>query len=70
MDDDYVDNYFCKPVGRFAYIEEDEEPLYLLSNVLTALLPLLSRHRQICIAGIIYTEIYVSTVYKMIYYLF
>jgi D-lyxose ketol-isomerase len=32
MNDDHVDNYFYEPVGRFARIEEDEEPLYLLST--------------------------------------
>jgi D-lyxose ketol-isomerase len=32
MNDDYVDNYFYEPVGRFASIEEDQEPLYLLAN--------------------------------------
>lgn len=30
VNDDYVDNYFYGGVGRFADIEEDTEPLYLL----------------------------------------
>ncbi len=30
MNDDYIDNYFYEPVGRFSAIEEDEEPLHLL----------------------------------------
>jgi D-lyxose ketol-isomerase len=32
VNDDYVDNNFYDPVGRFPDIEEDEEPLYLLYN--------------------------------------
>lgn len=32
VNDDYVDNYFHVPIGRFPEIEEDEEPLYLLYN--------------------------------------
>ena len=31
VNDDRVDNHFHDPVGRFPEIEEDEEPLYLLS---------------------------------------
>jgi len=31
VNDDRVDNRFYEPVGRFPAIEEDEEPLYLLS---------------------------------------
>ena len=30
VNDDYVDNHFYEKVGRFAEIEEDVEPLYLL----------------------------------------
>ena len=30
VNDDYVDNHFYENVGRFADIEEDEEPLHLL----------------------------------------
>ena len=30
VNDDYVDNRFLEPVGRFAEIDEDEDPLYLL----------------------------------------
>lgn len=30
VNDDYVDNHFYEEVGRFAEIEEDVEPLYLL----------------------------------------
>lgn len=30
VNDDYTDNRFYEPVGRFAEIEEDEPPLYLL----------------------------------------
>ncbi len=30
VNDDYVDNHFYEEVGRFATIEEDEKPLYLL----------------------------------------
>ena len=30
VNDDYTDNRFYQPVGRFAQIEEDEPPLYLL----------------------------------------
>jgi hypothetical protein len=32
VNDDYTDNRFYKPVGRFPDVEEDEEPLYLLVN--------------------------------------
>jgi hypothetical protein len=32
VNDDYVDNHFHEKVGRFADIEEDVEPLYLLSG--------------------------------------
>jgi hypothetical protein len=32
VNDDYVDNHFYEKVGRFADIEEDVEPLYLLSG--------------------------------------
>lgn len=32
VNDDNTDNRFLEPVGRFPAIEEDEEPLYLLSN--------------------------------------
>jgi D-lyxose ketol-isomerase len=32
MNDDFVDNYFHEPVGRFSQIDEDEKPLYLLYN--------------------------------------
>jgi len=31
VNDDRVDNHFLEPVGRFPVIEEDEEPLYLMS---------------------------------------
>ena len=30
VNDDLTDNIFRDPIGRFAEIEEDEEPLYLL----------------------------------------
>ena len=30
VNDDYVDNHFFEAVGRFATIEEDEAPVYLL----------------------------------------
>ena len=30
VNDDYVDNRFYEPAGRFPTIEEDETPLYLL----------------------------------------
>jgi hypothetical protein len=30
VNDDYTDNRFLDPIGRFPEIEEDEEPLYLL----------------------------------------
>lgn len=32
VNDDYTDNRFYRPVGRFPDVEEDEEPLYLLVN--------------------------------------
>jgi len=32
VNDDRTDNHFYDPVGRFPAIEEDEEPLFLLSN--------------------------------------
>lgn len=32
VNDDYTDNYFHEPIGRFPAIEEDEPPLYLLVN--------------------------------------
>jgi hypothetical protein len=32
VNDDYRDNRFYEPIGRFSEIEEDEPPLYLLSN--------------------------------------
>ncbi len=32
VNDDFTDNHFYEPVGRFAEIEEDEPPLYLLYN--------------------------------------
>ena len=32
VNDDAADNYFYEPLGRFPEIEEDEEPLYLLSS--------------------------------------
>jgi len=32
VNDDYVDNCFCEPVGRFPDVEQDEPPLYLLVN--------------------------------------
>ncbi len=32
VNDDFVDNRFLEPTGRFPEIEEDEEPLYLLYN--------------------------------------
>jgi D-lyxose ketol-isomerase len=32
VNDDRVDNHFLEPVGRFPEIEEDAEPLYLMSN--------------------------------------
>ena len=32
VNDDYVDNKFLKPTKRFTEIEEDEDPLYLLSD--------------------------------------
>lgn len=31
VNDDRVDNHFYKPVGRFPVIDDDEEPLYILS---------------------------------------
>ena len=30
VNDDYLDNRFLEPIGRFADIEEDEKPIYLL----------------------------------------
>lgn len=30
--DDFTDNYFYEPIGRFPTVEEDEPPLYLLCN--------------------------------------
>jgi D-lyxose ketol-isomerase len=30
VNDDYVDNRFYEPAGRFAEIEEDEPPIFLL----------------------------------------
>ena len=32
VNDDYTDNRFFEPVGRFPEVEEDEPPLYLLVN--------------------------------------
>lgn len=32
VNDDYVDNYFYEPIGRFPEIEEDEAPIHLLIN--------------------------------------
>ena len=32
VNDDYIDNTFLKPTKRFTEIEEDEDPLYLLSD--------------------------------------
>ena len=32
VNDDYVDNKFYEPVGRFPEIDEDESPLYLFYN--------------------------------------
>ena len=32
VNDDYTDNYFYEPVGRFPEITEDEPPLHLLCN--------------------------------------
>ena len=32
VNDDYADNRFFEPVGRFPDVEEDEPPLYLLVN--------------------------------------
>jgi len=32
VNDDYIDNCFCEPVGRFPDVEQDEPPLYLLVN--------------------------------------
>ena len=32
INDDYVDNRFLEPVGRFPEVDEDEPPLYLLYN--------------------------------------
>ncbi len=32
VNDDYIDNHFYGPVGRFADIEEDVDPVYLLYN--------------------------------------
>jgi D-lyxose ketol-isomerase len=34
VNDDNTDNFFAEPVKRFADIEEDEPPRYLLSNEL------------------------------------
>jgi D-lyxose ketol-isomerase len=34
VNDDFTDNYFPEPVGRFAAIEEDEAPVRLLWNEL------------------------------------
>lgn len=38
VNDDFSDNYFLEPLGRFAGIEEDEPPLHPLWNELGALL--------------------------------
>lgn len=32
VNDDFTDNYFYDPIGRFPTVEEDEPPLYLLCN--------------------------------------
>jgi len=32
VNDDKTDNRFLNPIGRFAEIEEDEQPVYLLCN--------------------------------------
>jgi D-lyxose ketol-isomerase len=32
VNDDNTDNRFLEPVGRFAEIEEDEKPLFLLRD--------------------------------------
>ncbi|GAB4110641.1 MAG: D-lyxose/D-mannose family sugar isomerase [Thermoflexibacter sp.] len=32
VNDDFTDNYFYEPIGRFPTTEEDEPPLYLLCN--------------------------------------
>jgi D-lyxose ketol-isomerase len=32
VNDDFTDNYFYEPVGRFPTIDEDELPIYLLCN--------------------------------------
>jgi len=32
VNDDFSDNCFYEPIGRFPTIEEDEPPLYLLCN--------------------------------------
>ena len=32
VNDDNTDNRFLEPVGRFAEIEEDEEPMFLLRD--------------------------------------
>jgi D-lyxose ketol-isomerase len=32
VNDDFTDNYFYEPIGRFPIIEEDVPPLYLLCN--------------------------------------
>ena len=32
VNDDHTDNFFAEPISRFADIEEDEPPAYLLSN--------------------------------------
>lgn len=32
VNDDFADNFFLEPRGRFPAIEEDESPLYLLAN--------------------------------------
>ena len=39
VNDDYLDNRFLAPVGRFAEIEEDEKPLYLLYDDYKAYYP-------------------------------
>jgi len=32
VNDDNIDNHFYEPVGRFPVVEEDEPPLYYLTN--------------------------------------
>jgi D-lyxose ketol-isomerase len=44
VNDDYVDNRFYEPVGRFAEIEEDTDPLYLLYDDYKKHVPFMRDH--------------------------